>query len=132
MEFKRRSTFRDKVIATLGTLMAILLWMNAFEMWKVYAQIEWLDIGVGILAFGVATLFTNIKRFTYMRFEKETLIWYRGIFFKKKINGQAIQAIKAKMNHVILIDDQGKELWIPMAFIRVEDANEVTERLKKL
>lgn len=132
MKFKRRSTFRDKVIAVLATLMSILLWINAFEMWKTYGKVEWLDIVVGLIAFGIATIFTNIKRFTYMYFEKDGFIWYRAIFFKKKINGKDIKAIKAKMNHVILISNQDKELWIPMAFIRAEDASGVTERLKKL
>lgn len=132
MEFKRRSTFRDKVISVLGTLMAILLWLNAFEMWQRTGKIEILDIGVGIIAFGIATVFTNIKRFTYLRFEKDKLIWYRAMFLKKQIRGEDIKEIKAKMNHIILIDQSGKEIWLPMAFVREKDGPKVIEKIKKL
>ncbi|MEG0014818.1 MAG: hypothetical protein RR324_09490 [Cellulosilyticaceae bacterium] len=132
MQFKRRSTFRDKVISGITTFMSVLLLMNVFELWQVTGEIKTLDIVVAIISFGIAALFTNIKKFTYMTFTDDKLIWQRAIFFKKEIKGKEIKEIKAKMNHVILINEQGKEIWIPMAFLRIEDAEEVTERLKRL
>lgn len=132
MQFKRRSTLRDKVISGITTFMSVLLLMNVFELWQVTGEIKMLDIVVAIISFGIAALFTNIKKFTYMTFTDDKLIWQRAIFFKKEIRGKEIKEIKAKMNHVILINEQGKEIWIPMAFLRVEDAAEVTNRLKRL
>lgn len=132
MQFKRRSTLRDKVISGIATFMSVLLLMNVFELWQVTGEIKMLDIVVAIISFGIAALFTNIKKFTYMTFIDDKLIWQRAIFFKKEIRGKEIKEIKAKMNHVILINEQGKEIWIPMAFLRVEDAEEVTNRLKRL
>lgn len=132
MQFKRRSTLRDKVISGIATFMSVLLLMNVFELWQVTGEIKMLDIVVAIISFGIAALFTNIKKFTYMTFTDDKLIWQRAIFFKKEIRGKEIKEIKAKMNHVILINEQGKEIWIPMAFLRVEDAEEVTNRLKRL
>lgn len=132
MAFKRRSTFRDKMISVIATIMSVLLLLNTFEVWRVTGKIEGLDLAVGLVAFIIAALFTNIKRFTYMTFTKDALLWYRALFFKKEIKGADIKEIKAKINHVILIDKNGKELWIPMAFLRREDTEEVTKRLKRL
>lgn len=132
MQFKRRSTFRDKVIAVVATVVSVLLLTNAFELWRMTGKIETLDIVVAIIAFGIAAIFTNIKRFTYMTFIDQKLIWQRAIFFKKEIVGKDVKEIRAKMNHAILVNEQGKELWIPMAFVRTEDVEEVTKRLKKL
>lgn len=132
MQFKRRSTFRDKVIGILATFLSVLLFLNVFEIWKVYGQVKVLDIIVGILGFVIATIFTNIFRFTYLEFKENKIIWSRAIFFKKEIEGDTIKEIKCKMNHVILIDCKGKEIWIPMAFLKKEDANQVADLLKKL
>lgn len=132
MEFKRRSTFRDKVISILATFLSVLFMMSAFELWKRTGNLELLDIAAGVIAFITATVFTNIKKFTYMKFEGNNLIWYRCIFFKKLISGKKIKKIKAKMNHVILITDKDKEVWIPMAFLRPEDGQAVIEKIKVL
>lgn len=131
MEFKRRSTFRDKVISVLATLMSVVLLVSALEMWQRTGNVETLDILGGLAAFGIATIFTNIKRFTYIKFEKGKMIWYRCIFFKQEIQGVDIKEIKAKMNHVILVNAKGKELWIPMAFVREADGSNVIEEMKK-
>ena len=132
MQFKRRSTFRDKIIAIVTTIVSVLLLANAFELWRVTGEIETLDVAVAIIAFVIASIFTNIKRFTYMTFIDQKLIWQRAIFFKKEIAGKDIKEIRAKMNHVILVNEEGKELWIPMTFLKFEDIEEVTKRLKNL
>lgn len=132
MQFKRRSTFRDKIIGILATFLSVLLFLNVFEIWKVYGQVKVLDIIVGILGFVIATIFTNIFRFTYLEFKENKVIWSRAIFFKKEISGDNIKEIKCKMNHVILIDQKGKETWIPMTFLKQEDTSQVTDLFKKL
>lgn len=132
MQFKRRSTFRDKVIGVVVTFLSLLLFLNVFEVWKEYGRLEMLDIIVGIIGFAGATIFTNISKFNYIEFKEDKLIWFRAVFFKKEIKGEDIKEIKCKMNHVILVDYKGKELWIPMAFVRPEDTEEMTNRFKRL
>ena len=132
MIFYRRNTFSDKAVSFLGIMLAVVLFYNSMQSYKVLGSASVWDILIGIVGLAVGIVFIYTSRFKYFEITEDKLTWYTWFVIKHTLTKEEIKDITTKQRYYIVSRYKGSDLWLSKLYVRKEDDDAVNEALKKL